>query len=290
MRSSILLLTILLFTGLASATPPTRIPISEAIQKNLIKLEAEATGNSYMKQGLKFTIENRGSLSFILVMDIGATFKPEEEGYQPLILAGGETVFLGPLRKGEQIKVQTFCGNSDASAPKEGIKYTYSGKASDTLVTILDFISKRRMFNSLGQSAVWVFTNGHDLNTVYDGGNDVMSKQLLEHIIKNTDRTMPSYFVENKINTEAGATAYEPKTLKIYAQFEEELKQPATLTLGVYNQAGEMIQSVFENRRYGSAGHRFRVQFEAQGVEAGKYHIRLSDENGVRQETEVIVQ
>ncbi len=278
----------LLLTATVYAAP-TRLAIGKAIEQNIITVEAVATGNSYMQQGLELTIKNNGSLTFILEMNAGTIFKAEQDGYQPLMLAGEETLYIRPLQEKEVIKVQTFCANSELGAPQEGLKYTYSRMAGDTLIKVLGFIHQRRMYNRLGQSAVWVFTNGHDLNTVYDGTNDFTSKQLLEFITLHTERKMPGYFAEHKINTEAGQSVFEPKALKIYAQFEEKIKKTTTLTLGVYNEAGEMIQPVFENRRFGKNGHRFKVEFEAEGVAPGKYYIRLSDEEGVLQETMVEV-
>ena len=93
---------------------PTRIPLSQAIQQHIVTVSAEATGNSYMQQGLKLTVKNTGSLNFILVMNQGVIFTPAEENVQPLILAGEEIMPMQPLKEAT-INVQTFCANSSAS-------------------------------------------------------------------------------------------------------------------------------------------------------------------------------
>lgn len=271
------------------AAPPTLLSLSKAIQQHIVTVEAEATGSSYNKQALKLTIENTGSLTYNLIMDPGVIFTSDSAGFQPLILAGEEKLFMTPLKK-TTITIQTFCADSRALAPLKGIKYTYSKIAGDTLVKVIDFINKNRMFNDLGQSAVWVFTNGHSLNSVYDGGNDFMSKKLLDYIVNLTHMPMPEYFVQSTVNTTAGEEVYSPKTLKIFAKFEEELESPKKLTLGIFNAQDEMIQPVFENRNYGKAGHRFRVEFEAKGVPAGKYYIRLKEGEAILRETMVEVE
>lgn len=271
------------------AAPPTLLNLSKAIQQHIVTVEAVATGSSYNKQALKLTIENTGSLTYNLIMNPGVIFVCDSAGFQPLILAGEEKLFMTPLKK-TTITVQTFCADSRNLAPVKGLTYTYSKVAGDTLVKVIDFIHKNRMFNDLGQSAVWMFTNDHSLNNVYDSGNDFMSKKLLDYIVKVTNRPMPEYYVQSDINTSPGEEVYTPKTLKIFAKFEEELESPKKLTLGVFNEQGEMIQSVFENRNYGKAGHRFRVEFEAKGVPAGKYYIRLKSEDVVLRETMVEVE
>lgn len=284
----LLLLCLSFCTFMAQAVPPTRISLTQALQQHIVSVKAEATGSNYMQQALKLSVKNTGSLNFILVINQGVIFNPETEGYQPLILAGEETVLLQPLKEAS-LNVQTFCADSRQSAPAKGIIYNYSQVAGDTLIKVLGYLKQNRLYNSLGQNAVWMFTNGHDLNSVYDGGNEFTSKKMQDFIINLTGRTRPEYFVQSAHNTTAGEAVYNPKTLKIYAMFEEKLEAPKKLTLGIFNQQGEMIQPVFENRNYGVAGHRFRVEFEAKGVPAGKYYIRLKEGDAVLRETMVEV-
>lgn len=285
----ILLLTICCLLAVATyAGAPTRMNISQAIQQNIITVTAVATGSSYTQQGLRLTIKNNGSLNFIVIMNHGVIFKPETEGYQPLILAGEENLLLAPLKEA-QVNVQTFCADSRQSAPIKGLAYTFSKTSGDTLVKVLGYIKQNRLYNSLGQSAVWHFTNGHELNTVYDAGNEYASKKLQDFIVNLTGQKRPEYFTQPAISATPGQAVYNPKTLKIYASFDEKFDAPKTLTLGVFNQQGEMIQPVFENRIHGAAGHRFRVEFSAKDVPAGKYYIRLKESDTILRETMVEV-
>ena len=115
-------------------------------------------------------------------------------------------------------------------------------------------------------------------------------KKLVEYIANLTGQPVPDYYVENATSTRQGQPVYTPKTLKIYAQFEQKLEEPKKLTLGVYDSEGEMIQPVFENRPFGKAGHRFKVTFEAKDVPAGKYYIRLKEGEDIVRETAVTVE
>jgi hypothetical protein len=83
--------------------------------------------------------------------------------------------------------------------------------------------------------------------------------------------------------------AYVPKPLKIMATFQQILNAPKTLTLGVYNDKGEMIQKVFEQQEFRAAGHEFGVEFEAADVPAGTYAIRLTEGSTILQEKKVVV-
>lgn len=288
MYKSILLLFTIFLSVSTIAAPPTQVSLSKAIEQNMVTITAKTTNQEYNRQGLELTIKNNGSLRYNLMLNTGVVFAPDSGNYQPLILAGGERLFMTPLSE-SKVRVQTFCADSRKLAPQEGLSYSFSKNAGDTLIHILSFMQKNRIYGTLGQSAVWVFTNNHDLREVYDGGNDFLSKKLLDYIVKETGREMPGYFAQPVINNEPAQEVYDPKTLKIYARFEHELEESKELTLGIYNDKGEMVQPVFENRRYGKAGHRFTVEFEAEGVEAGKYYIRLKSADEILNEQMVEV-
>jgi len=287
-RISAFCATALLSVYVANAAPPTRMNLSQAIQQHIVTVTAEATGNSYMQQGLKLTVKNTGSLNFILVVNQGVTFNATDDKVQPLILAGEETVPLQPLKE-VTVNVQTFCGNSNAAAPGKGQAYQYSGLAGDELIKLLAYLKQNRLYNELGQQAVWMFTNDHNLNSVYDGNNEFVSKKLQDFLITLTGKPKPEYYVKSSVNTVAGQAVHDPKTLKIYAHFEEKLEAAKKLTLGVYNEQGAMVQPVFENRNFGPAGHRFKVEFEAKNVPEGKYYIRLKEGDVILRETIVEV-
>jgi hypothetical protein len=161
---------------------------------------------------------------------------------------------------------------------------------SDTLIKLLQYVKRNAMVDDLGQAAVWVLTNNHTLNNVYDPYRDMASKKLIDFLVTLTGLAVPEYYVINQLNLEGGGPIYAPKTLKIFAQFEHVLSEPEKLTLGVYKEDGTMLQSVFENRNFGKGAHRHRVEFEASGVQAGNYFIKLMSGQTILQEKKVLVQ
>lgn len=145
------------------------------------------------------------------------------------------------------------------------------------------------LFDYLGQQAVWAITNNHELSNVYDPARDVVSKQLIELISTITGKAKPAYYTLVPDEQNPGSPAYNPKVLKILAQFEARLDAPKTLTLGVFDAAGIMVQPVFENQNFPARGHRFEVEFEAENVAAGNYFIRLKEGDAILQEKMVKV-
>ncbi|MCB0700236.1 MAG: hypothetical protein H6551_01465 [Chitinophagales bacterium] len=276
---------LLLLSTTITYAVPTKLNISDAIEQNIITVKAETNGNSFMRQGLTLKIKNNGSLNFVLIMNFGTVFKCETDGYSSLILAGEETMFINPMQENIIIDVQTFSADSKGKVPEKGLSYTYSNVDKSIHIEIFKYIKQRRLYSELGQYAIWLFTNDHNINSVYAADNDAMSKQLIERITEFSTLTTPEYFVEQKISKEAGKPVFNPKVLNIFTQVEHQIKKTEVLTLAIYNSTGEQVQTVFENRRYGKSTQRFRVQFNTENNPAGKYYIRLKDESDILKET-----
>jgi hypothetical protein len=285
----LLLLALLVVLPLGASADVMLVDLSQGIKTHLLSATGIATGSSYKGKGLKLTITNKSGSAIRVRVNQGVIFRPEADGPQPLVLAGEEMLRLEPFKEGS-VEVQTFCADSRGSAPSASLNYSFSHVGSDTLIKLLQYVKKNAMLDDLGQAAVWVLTNGHTLNNVYDPYRDIASKKLVDYLATLTGLPAPDYYVMNQRSQEAGAPVYTPKTLKIFAQFEHVLAAPEKLTLGVFKEDGSMLKRVFENRNFGKGAHRHRVEFEATGVEAGNYYIRLMSGQTVLQEKKVLVQ
>ncbi len=266
----------------------TRMNLSEAIKKHVVKVEGISNGG-YQGKTTRLLLTNNDNSSLQIIVDIGTILRSDSGNCQPMVLAGEELLVLQPLKKGELL-VETFCGNSPKACPARNQHFVYAGLGSDTLITVLKFIKAKSLFDELGQSAVWAITNKHDLSDIYDPNRREISEGLLEVICKATGRPRPEYYTQNAAQAQVpGAPAYQPKPLKIIASFRIILEDTKSLTLGVYNDKGEMIQKVFENKPFLKMGPEFGVEFEAADVEPGKYYIRLKEGASVLQEKMVEV-
>jgi hypothetical protein len=282
---------LLLFISISfcSRAQPLLVDLSHAIKTSLVNVTATTTGKIFRGKGLKINISNKSGRALRVKMNNGVIFKPDSSGVQPLVLAGEEMLIIEPFKQGS-IEAQTFCANSNASAPSLNLGYSFSHVGSDTLINLLLYLKKNNMLDELGQSAVWVLTNNHSLNNVYDPYRDNMSKKLIEYLSTVTGLPKPDYYTTTTMSQNPGAPVYIPKVLKIYAEFEQTLASPQKITLGVFNEEGTMIQPVFVDRNFGKATHRHRVEFEASGVRPGNYYIRLKSGDEVLQEKKVVVQ
>lgn len=278
----------LLATSATALANVVKMDLSEALRVHMIEVAASTTGQKYYQRALHLKLNNKSGSTIQLTVNQGAIFQPAEKGYQPLVCAGAEMITLQPFKGGE-LDVQTFCADADESAPGSALVYNFSKTGSDTLVKLLAYIKKNFLFDELGQKAVWVLTNGNSLSEVYDPAREMQSAKLAEYIVSIAGVPRPSYNVNVGLSTTPGTAVYSPKPLSIHAKFEQLLDAPKTLTLGVFDGEGKLVQEVFTNKQFGRAGHRFTVTFNSSDAPAGKYYIRLKEGETVLEERMVEV-
>lgn len=284
------LLFLLLTVAGVSQAAPIRIGLMDALSKNMIDVTAKASGQIYYQRALRVDVKNKSGVVLMLTMDQGVIFSPSDTTHQDLILASAEVLIIQPFKENGTI-VSTFCAESHDAAPSADMLYSNPRLGDEKLVQVVQYLKNKRVPDEMGQRAVWVVTNEHNLGSVYDLFQEAKSLELIDFLSVTLGLPKPDYYTKNAMNTAAGQPVWDPKPLHIYAQFELKLEEPKKLTLGVYNSADSLIQGVFENRMFpGKKGHRFKVDFSAIDVPPGNYAIRLKDENGVIEEKVVKVE
>jgi hypothetical protein len=265
-----------------------KMDLAEALSKHLVKMEAVNFKGNYTGKCMKLTITNTQKSTMVLKITPGIVLKADDTSYQPMILASEQMLAIQPS-KNSTVEMYNFCGNSPRKCPGINMAYSFSHVANDKLMPVLKFIKENGLYDNLGQYAVWAITNNHEANEIYDPERPELSKKLIELVCSITRKDRPNYYTVGSSAPVAGQPAYNPKKLKIYAEFEIRLTEAKNLTLGVYDEVGNRIQKVFEQENFGAMGHRFTVEFEAEGVDAGNYYIRLTEAGKILQEKKVKV-
>ncbi|KAA5537440.1 hypothetical protein F0919_07125 [Taibaiella lutea] len=290
MKSLRILLLLLSATIMHNASAKTiDITLTEAIQQNLVTVTSLSSGQSYNENGLSIKIENKGKKALNITIDPALVFAPEDTSYQDLIVAGDVKSVIAPSEN-KSITLQTYCGKSYAHGPGKDLIYHFKKQADSLMIKMLTFAKRRNINAELTQKAVWVLTNHHSLNDIYDPSNDIASKELVQFMSRLLSLGMPDYFNYYVLNKTPEETVVPKKALRIYALFKWEMKEDDKLSLGVYDEKGGVTQQIFEGQLFKVGGYELNAKFESSNEPAGVYYIRLSSGKGVIKETKVIVE
>ena len=259
------------------------ISLKTALDTKVVTVKAVGSGQSYDEKALSLEFENKSAKGLVIRIDTATIFRPEDTSYQDIMLAGGDIVSI-PANKTKTELLQTYCVKSYARCPKDGLNFRYVQPGSAKLVMLMSFVSKEHIPPSLTQDAVWVISNGNNINTIYDHANEKMVEKLVKFMSDLTGQPMPVVYEEHKKETTPGRVVYTPRALKMYAKFEWKTDNVKTMTLGIYDSTGVMLEPVFENKAIEKGNHRVTVEFESETVPPGSYYIRLMDGNTVFKE------
>ncbi len=289
MKTSLVTLLLTLCIAVAYAGTMSQATMIEALKKELVSINAAASKESYHDKGLALTIENKTANPIKILIDPAMIFQPEDTTYQDLVLEGQEYLVLSANGK-KTINLQSYCGKSYASAPYENIKYNFNKQGDSVMIKTLQQIRKMGINKDIGQKAIWVLTNDHSLSNIYDPTFDKESRSLITFMAKLLGKEKPGYFAFQPVYAIPGATAYKTKSLKIYADFKWQLPESLAMTLAVYNEQGQVIETAFENREMAKGYYELTASFESINVPAGNYYFRLKEGDNIIKETKVVIE
>ncbi len=286
MRSTLSALLLVLLAATCKATITTGL--KTALQNGQIKVAAVSSGQNYHSKALRLQISNATREAIRLKIDPALIFRPDDTSYQNLVLPAEEMLALAPGGKAE-IEVQTFCGKLHASAPGKALSYRLWKQGDSTMIKVTQYIRRHALYDDLGQQAIWALTDHHNLDGIIDPARPKESAELLALMKKETGWETPEYFKMYKLNTVAGQPVFQKRILKIVANMEWKLDAPASVSLGIYNQTGGLVQGVLEEKIMARGGYKMLVQFEAEGAPPGRYFVRLIEGDKLKKEIEVKV-
>ncbi len=288
MRNLSTILLLILFSTVVSHAAVQRSGLKAAMDKGLVRITAVSTGETYNKKALKLKLVSNTRDALQLTVEPALIFRPSDSSYQDLVLPGQEVLALAPGASSDLV-VQTFCGKARASAPRAALDYQFKRQGDSVMIKTLLYIREHKLYDELGQHAVWVLTDNHSLDGIIDPARPKESNELVALLATLTGRKVPEYFKVYKLNTVAGQPVFQKRILKIVAKLEWKLETPKALTLGIFNSTGDLVQGIFEEKKMTPGIFKMQVQFEAEGAPPGKYYMRLRDGDVLMKEIMVVV-
>lgn len=265
------------------------ITLMDAMKENLVTVTSISSGESYNANGLNLKIVNNGKKTLNITIDPALIFVPADTSYQDLVVAGDVKTIIAPAGM-KSITLQTYCGKSYAHGPAKALVYHFNRQADSSMIKTLAFTKKRSIDAEITQKAVWVLTNHHSLNDIYDPSNDIASRELVQFMSRLLSLPVPDYFNYYVLNKTPEEPVVPKKALRIYALFKWEMKEADKLSLGVYDGKGNVTQKIFDDQSFKAGGYELNAKFESSNEPAGTYYIRLSSSKGTLRETKVIVE
>jgi hypothetical protein len=263
--------------------------LKRAMSSKLVSVNAVGNGGACGKC-IKLELANNTKTELELDVDPALIFVPEDTTYQNLVLLGNETIALAP-NSCKEFSLQTFCGKSYASCPRIGLHYKFWRQGDSGLIKTLTFVKENNMAMNLAQRAVWVFTNGKCINTVYSSIDPRMSETLVKYIASLKNTRMPDYFVEHQLNERPGQVVLVPNREKVFVTMHWGAEDGYRhMRLSIFKENGEIYREVEANQIIDKIGFTVQVAFDPRVDPKGTYFVQLHDDaNRVWDQKKIVV-
>ena len=275
LKSITLLICLCSFTGNVSAAT-SRVSLKNAMLRNLITVNAISNGG-YRDRSIKLDIANNTSGELTIDMDPALIFIPEDTIYQNLVLLGNEALVLAP-NASKTVDLQTYCGKSYAECPVQGIKYHYWKQGDSNLIKTLVYAKQYDIESHLTQLAVWTFTNGYCLNSIYCHYSPRVSETFMKYVSSLFKSPIPDYFKEYTLDDEPGRSVIASGGQKTYVNMHWGNEGYRQMYVAIYKENGDVYRKIEADQVIDKYGHTISVCFDPINDPKGVYYVRLHDE------------
>ncbi len=282
MNLKYLMLLFLVIPSISKAAPDTKIKtfsLQEAIQQKIIVLSSI---QSVAYQSLQLRLKNVHQRKDIYVyFPTGLQFASRDSSEQDQIILQERTLLVKAGRTISPTFV-SYCTQSNHHSPGKESQFDLKENANGKLLELASFLSTIKDINYTAQHAVWTVTNDHDLKGLHH--DDLKTAIKIQKFVADlTGKPLPKYTVRYKDGRER-QVAFTGEAIVIYGHHEYILKEDATVTCQIFNEAGEMVQQVFKDMTQKGGKIRFNFKLKALDLPQGKYVSKVFIEGKTIQE------
>lgn len=247
--------------------------LSAAMLKKRISVAAMGNGG-LGENSARLIIKNLISTDLNILVPAGLMLNSEDEGAQDLIILE-ESIFFVKGRSLSGFDMFGACTQLSNYAPKTEEKYNVGKMAAEELVALVQILNENQLQSSVGQAAVWAFTDDSSIDNVFHPDYVDASWDMAKIIA--------TYRKENPPTREMIAAAPRPSTRVVFsARGDLVYHAPRDMKaqLALYSADGELIRQYFPLKDLFGGVHIYTVGVNNILDQEMTYYVRLNDESG----------
>jgi hypothetical protein len=256
-----LLLGLLSLSSFTQPNPKVKTyELQKALDEGLVELlSIEYLGDKQLKIRIKNLHKRK---DFKVHFKTGLQFASQDTSLQDQIIVRGRSVLVRAA-KSVSPTFTSYCTQASNISPGSGSVFSLKKEADGKLMELAAFLSKKRDMDYMIQQAVWVVSDEHDLRGLHhEDSREAL--EIQEFVSKLTGKPLPEYTIRYKEALE-GQQAFTREAVMVVGLHRYQLAEDGYFSCRIYNEAGELVQEVFE--RYASEKRQRALQLQAKGLE-----------------------
>ncbi len=256
------------------------ISLKKAMEKRWVSVNAVSNGG-YCDKSITLEVSNNTNKEMLVDVDPAMIFRPDEDtGAQNLVLLGNESLAIVPCGRTD-VRLQTFCGKSYGHSPRPNLCYTYWKQGDSNLIKTLTHVKEHAINLHLAQQAVWSYTNGYSLHTIYSSSNKKESLAFVTWLAHLRHMPVPEFHMEYKLDSAIGST-HEVIVRNAKVHLNMRWKNDGYdrhMYLVIFKENGDVYKRIEGGQMIDKDGTMVDVEFDPVRDLKGRYVVKLYDDS-----------
>ncbi len=198
----------------------------------------------------------------------GETFLSQNPDYQNQIVVKAETMIL-EANASDTISLFSMCIGHKKQSPGSGNEFSLIAQKDVLLVDVAHTIASYGYHNSsTAQAAIWTVQGSASISTIYST-DSTMASRLAGKVASLTNLPKPTYF-----------PLREHHIVVLNGNFNYQAIKPITVTLGVYDSTGKVVNLLMNRKRLLTGFHTFKYHANEVAPEGTRYFLKMTNEQG----------
>jgi hypothetical protein len=241
----------------------------------------EAIRNEPFAPKLQMELKNNTNNPLKVELEEGYLMEPIENGYQVLLMTKPMVITLQP-KGGSKKFLYAMCTQLSMSGPNSTVKYKVGKKAPDALLKLAQLIAQKSYQNLGAQQAVWSISDNSPILSISANSKE-MENNLQKFVADLKGEDLEKLKRENHGKDLASImSVYNGRKLDRNIVFKTD--SSSIVSVGYFNEQGELIKPLFENTLFKDGQHSIRYNPFPLALASKRYSVRLIKDDEIFRE------
>lgn len=265
-----------------SAFASSGMSVEEAAKRGFVKLLIKSKGG-YTGEVIEMKVQNLTARKLDLKVEAGRRLDSKHEEEQDILVIQEQEFFVN-ANQTKSLNIKGMCCQANNHAPQAKHEYKVGTMADSSFIKLAMFIDKNKYYsNHSAQSAVWAVSDGSSIGSIDDSDKEIKTG-LRELVSKLTGRPIPAYDVTYDGGSDGTVMG---RVVKVEGVFDYSLPNACHSSMAIYNEAGELVQVIFENLQSDRGEYKHYYTFRTRNLPQGTYYARVNADGMLQKQMKI---
>ena len=257
------------------------ISIEKALSERIVSVTISGAGG-HSGDVIDLELKSLIPVDTLIKIEAGRRLTSNDTLLQDILIVRELELFLA-ANEVKKLKLFGFCCQASNGGPKLGSEFKVGFMEDSSFIYLARFLSKSNLPIGVMQSAIWVLSDNHALNSIHNDNEKDKEKMKglfgLLASIKGLEYMYPWYTLKYKTDT---SRVFSNRPKQMFAEVEYYLSHQSNVDLFIKDSNDLLVKKLFINRPHHPGDYNYRFTLDVANMPKGKYYLRLYADNQLK--------